>query len=82
MKTKTLSMILLPAVLAVGTGVFWESGGGKRKEDLKRSEAQPVVILGGEEIRAAGVKSEIIPMENFASGVSWEWARSIPSGDD
>ena len=63
-------MILLPAVLAVGTGVFWESGGGKRKEDLKRSEAQPVVILGGEEIRAAGVKSEIIPMEtDLADGL-------------
>jgi hypothetical protein len=70
MITKTLSMILLPAVLAVGTGVFWESGGGKRKEDLKRSEHRPAVILGSEEIRAAAVKSEIIPVEtDLADGL-------------
>jgi hypothetical protein len=70
MKTKTLSMILLPAVLAVGTGVFWERGGGKRQGDLKWSEAQPVVILGREEIRAAGVKDEIIPLEtDLADGL-------------
>ena len=70
MKTKTLSMILLPAVLAVGTGVFWERGGGKRQGDLKWSEAQPVVILGREEIRAAGVKNEIIPLEtDIADGL-------------
>ncbi|MEI8106237.1 MAG: hypothetical protein WCI46_00350 [Verrucomicrobiota bacterium] len=70
MKTKTLSMILLPAVLAVGTGVFWERGGGKRQGDLKWSEAQPVVILGREEIGASGVKSEIIPMEtDLADGL-------------
>lgn len=70
MKTKTLSMILLPAVLAVGTGVFWERGGGKRQGDLKWSEAQPVVILGREEIRAAGVKNEIIPLEtDLADGL-------------
>ncbi len=63
-------MILLPAVLAVGTGVFWESGGGKRKEDLKRSEHRPAVILGSEEIRAAAVKSEIIPVEtDLADGL-------------
>ena len=70
MKTKTLSMILLPAVLAVGTGVFWERGGGKRQGDLKWSEAQPVVILGREEIRPAGVKNEIIPLEtDLADGL-------------
>jgi len=63
-------MILLPAVLAVGTGVFWERGGGKRQGDLKWSEAQPVVILGREEIGASGVKSEIIPMEtDLADGL-------------
>ncbi len=70
MKTKTLSMILLPAVLAVGTGVFWESGGGKRKEDLKWSEHRPAVILGSEEIREVAVKSEIIPVEtDLADGL-------------
>lgn len=70
MKTKTLSMILLPAVLAVGTGVFWERGGGKRQGDLKWSEAQPVVILGREEIGAGGVKNEIIPLEtDLADGL-------------